>query len=252
MNALSTFRVWLGCLAVSVIASTLLGCGSNDTMDSEDVNENRIHRNYRLSWDADSRELAATAQFRAGGASGTTVRLTAPSEVRFDDVPMNVVDGDRQVANLSGTWYRRSSYVDTTTGPYRIHWQRRDGRIFENVLELPQGFELVEPEANAQLTPGQPWRFVLGGASLAADVELSVSVESRAQGGSSSIVSGRAFGASTLVVSSGETQRIAPGRASVTVRLSQGRAIQNGTDDLGGRVEVESTLRRIDVEILPR
>lgn len=59
----------------------LLTACSVDTVGSSDVNPNAIHQDYSVNYREESNTSSISAQFRVGGASGTTVELEPPSSL---------------------------------------------------------------------------------------------------------------------------------------------------------------------------
>jgi len=87
-------KIWTRCLNPVVIlgllgASGLLqGCASTEVADSGDVNQSQIYQQYRVTIDRGNNMQTAEAQFRFGGALGTTLLLTHPSEVTVNGKAM--------------------------------------------------------------------------------------------------------------------------------------------------------------------
>jgi hypothetical protein len=65
----------------------LLGsCVSNETADSNDVNQAEIYPTYRFNWSNGS--YKASVSYRFGGENGTTLRLTEPSQVTYNGMKL--------------------------------------------------------------------------------------------------------------------------------------------------------------------
>lgn len=136
-----------------VVAST--ACWSTDTIDSTDVEQDEIHGDYAVTFDDETGSLRATAQFRVGGPTGTTVRLQSPSEVRFEGQSMTVRDGDEALINIIGTYYRASLSVEQPEAEYLFSWTDGEGRTFDNVLEMAESIEVIEPFEDVQHSRGE-------------------------------------------------------------------------------------------------
>ncbi len=66
-----------------LLVSMITSCASNETADSKDVKQSEIYQNYTVSW-IKGRGYAS-ASFRFGGINGTTLHLTSPSKVTYND-----------------------------------------------------------------------------------------------------------------------------------------------------------------------
>ncbi len=64
----------------------MTSCASSEIADSADVNQAKIHQYYSVKYDANGNdEYEVEAQFRFGGNKGTTLRLSAPSNIYVND-----------------------------------------------------------------------------------------------------------------------------------------------------------------------
>ncbi|MEI6122204.1 MAG: hypothetical protein WCQ95_01110 [Bacteroidota bacterium] len=73
---------------VLVLIIFLASCVSNEVANSDTVKQSEIYQSYSVSYDSGEKELTATATFRFGGSSGTTLLLTKPADVTFDNEQM--------------------------------------------------------------------------------------------------------------------------------------------------------------------
>ena len=99
----------------AAIASVLLftRCASTDTATSDNVNQSEIHQSYTVVYDANDKELSATATFRFGGPTGTTLSLAKPSIVSFNGEAMSVEN-----SVFTGTYYKmakQTGFVNSCT-----------------------------------------------------------------------------------------------------------------------------------------
>jgi len=113
---------------IAILAATP-ACKSKDTIDSEDVNEAKIHRTYSVKFSAISGNLDLTAEFRVGGDTGTTVKLSDPAKVTVDGQTMEVATSD-----ISGTYYYWRSKPAAPAASYKFTWTRGDGKVVDDVV----------------------------------------------------------------------------------------------------------------------
>lgn len=223
-------------LALGILA--LVGCGSKDTVNSEDVNEDRIYRQYTIrQYDDPSKNesLQYTAQFRVGGDTGTTVRLSAPSHIKSNDRVLSLSDGDTQFVNFSGTYY----YDRLRSGPiqHRFMWTRRDGQIFENILQTPEKLTVISPTPGEVFKLGQTdfrviWQF---DEVLQPQETITILLEGTGYDGSHFSASAERFGGTEHVFSKNDLKDFRPGSCQITVTRRRIREISNGSVDIGGR-----------------
>lgn len=182
-------RISFFCLGLAL----LVGC-STATERSDQVNQARIHQSYSLRYDRSLDRTSATAEFRFGDGSGTTLRLVGKSNVTNDAVTL-------REENILGTSYRgsRNGYFGSST----FRFTDGDGRVFSNSLSLSP-ISFVPP---AQISRRAGLTVAWIGEPMAAGEEVTISVRD-AEGNS-------AYGYARGV-----------GSTSATIRI--GRELKNG------------------------
>lgn len=134
-----------------IVAILLVGCGSTKTINSTDVKESVIYRDYYASFDAEKGVTYLYAQFRVGGGDGTTVRLQSPSAIKVDGRPLDLVDGeiDGKGSILShGTFYRARLHNRDMEKSHVFTWVKNDGSEEKVTLAMPQPLKLSRPKEN--------------------------------------------------------------------------------------------------------
>ena len=121
------------------LCSSIVSCGSSDTVDSKDVNEDRMQRDFHVVYKQLTKELHVYAQFRVGGATGTTVRLTDGTSIAINETKLFEHDGNKVVIPIKGTFYDTVITDATPEREYKFRWTRRDGKIFETLVDLTSG-----------------------------------------------------------------------------------------------------------------
>jgi len=145
-------------LALGVIVLFFSACVSNEVADSDKVSQDEIYQTYRVTVDAAQQTVTGFASFRFGGASGTTLRLTAGSNVIWNDTEMPLEENI-----FMGAFYERGekaelqslhTFVFTDTGQ----------KTYTNTVELmPAEPKDVPAEVNSSENTviswvGQPLR----------------------------------------------------------------------------------------------
>jgi hypothetical protein len=132
---------------VLLFAATMAaGCMSNDTIDDADVNEAKLFGHYCGTYDANTHELKFFAQLRAGGRSGTTVRMNQ-GHLSIDGTEMHEHYGDEAYFNLFGTYYSLSQSTNQIRPNYVAAWDRSNGERFSNEIVMPEPFVIESPGA---------------------------------------------------------------------------------------------------------
>ena len=123
-------------ITLSIFASSyiLVSCGSLETTDDTEINEDSIYGSYSASFDAGEQEVKRYVQFRFDGSTGNTIRLTEPAQITVDGEVMEVFDGEDAWINLNGTFYRKNAAPETPKATYSFEWTRQDGSKHTNVV----------------------------------------------------------------------------------------------------------------------
>lgn len=218
-----------------LLAATVGGCGSNDTVDDTDVSPDAIWGSYEAHYDARENGLRLHAQFRVGGSTGTTIRLTPPAKVEVGDQTMRFVDGDEAAVNLSGSYYTLRQSLTAPPPTQRFRWTRNDGEVFENTVQQAPALSVANPTRNATVPRTAPLTITFDGEPLGEGDRITAYVDTKVADRSGyarvDITSG-----STLVVPAADLAEMPPGKAVVRLqRYREARATQ-GHPKEGGRL----------------
>ena len=205
-------------------------CWSIDTIDSEDVNEDVIYGEYSVSYDAQTADLRYYAQFRVGGATGTTLRLTDPSEVAADGKTMELFDGDEAWLNVEGSYYYLKEAASMASSEYSIVWTRLDGSTYENIVIQADAIEVLSPMDGDTIS-------LADGVTVEFDPPVGDNESVRCTiSGNSDVESDLVSSGNTCVFTAAELDEIEPGDATIEVRRKLDGEVQNGHDEEGGRL----------------
>ncbi len=102
-------------------------CPSNDTTQSNKIEQSEIYQNYSIGESNGNYEVAAF--FRIGGSTGTTLALSSPSKILFNGQPMK-----ENLNTGSGTFYSIS--VPNTTPNGTFEFTDRKGKVYTNKMEF--------------------------------------------------------------------------------------------------------------------
>ncbi|PLW93381.1 MAG: hypothetical protein C0592_06335 [Marinilabiliales bacterium] len=137
---------------ISVISLMVLSCVSNEVADSDKVSQEEIYQTYRVTVDATDQTVTGFASFRFGGSAGTTLRLTAGSNVTWNGNEMpqlqNIFLGAFYEKTESASLMAEHSFVFTDT----------EQKSYTNVIEMmPAEPENVPSEYKASKSLKLSW-----------------------------------------------------------------------------------------------
>lgn len=218
-------------------------CWSIDSLDSEDVNEDKYWGEYSVSFDAEDGDLRYYAQFRAGGSTGTTIRLSEPSTIAVDGKAMELFDGDEAWLNVEGSYYFLNESVAAPAGAYAYLWTRLDGSSYENVVLMADPIGVVAPAIDATFSKAEGLTVIFN-PPVGPDEEVRCSIDGEGEYDSEWVNAG-----DSCVFTAPELEEMQPGSATVYVRRRLRGEIQNGHDDEGGTINSYYTSTRVDVTV---
>jgi len=128
-------------LFVGVVFFTGGACPSNDTTPSNKVAQTEIYQSYSVTQDGANYDV--TAYFRVGGRTGTTLALSAPSNVTFNGRKM-----EEHLNTSSGTYYTTVVPANTPNGSFVF--TDRNGRSYTNNIDLSR----VSPDTKRLMVNG--------------------------------------------------------------------------------------------------
>lgn len=106
-------------------------CVSNETANSDTVKQSEIYQSYTVTYDSGDKELTATASFRFGGSTGTSLALTAPSKVLFNDQEMAA---DKNL--FTGTFYEINKQITAQPLVFAFEYADNDKKSYKNSVAI--------------------------------------------------------------------------------------------------------------------
>jgi len=154
-------------LALATVTAFSFGCWSTDTVDQRDVNAKTIHRSYSVKFSEAESNLDLAAQFRVGGATGTTVRLESADGIKVEEEPLELFDGEESSFNLTGTFYSKRTKVEKPESLYAFKWQVDGDQSITDVIAMPEKIAVTLPTADAQIGKQANLTVTFSGSELA-------------------------------------------------------------------------------------
>jgi hypothetical protein len=151
---------------------SISACGSKDTVDLNDVNPDTIYQRYIVDFDNETKKLYVSAQFRVGGATGTTVRLNSSESVEINGQSMAIYDGDVLRPNLTGTFYSLSTPIEAPKDLNEFRWKSKDGKIITNVLPSAKSVAISQPSSGSVINRKNPVSVSFMGEDLSSNEQV--------------------------------------------------------------------------------
>lgn len=114
----------------------VLGCASVETIESTKVSPSEIYQEYTIR--GNKKNTFASATFRVGGATGSTVDLDAPSKVAHNGNEMS----ESGPGLLKGTTYNTNT--SEFISKHKFSYTDASGKVWTNEISL-EGLEMTSP-----------------------------------------------------------------------------------------------------------
>ena len=161
--------------ALFVTGKILTSC--TDTIESIDVNNDRIFQSYQVRYFEESQYLSLTARFSVGGNTRANVKLISPSAVSVDGKPMAYHHG-------SESYYKLSNTEPTMAESYSFSWTKSSGDVLKNSVQMPELIAINSPEKNTSHSISESLTVKLTGEALKPNEQATVTIEGYADAGS--------------------------------------------------------------------
>ncbi len=130
-----------GALALVLVTAAMVSCDSNEIGNSKDVAQDKIYQRFDIGYNEGDKNFEAKAQFRFGGRSGTTLVLSKPSNVQFDNAILPVDSG-----KYSGAYYKQTPDAGSLFGSHSFIFTDINNKTYKNSFVFSD-FKLIAPAA---------------------------------------------------------------------------------------------------------
>jgi hypothetical protein len=220
------------CSSVLLLAS----CGSTDTANSDAVKQSEIYQSYSVTYDAGDRELYASASYRFGGSTGTTLNLVGGSSVSFDGETMASENN-----MFSGTFYR----IDKQTafkGNYTFSFTDSEKKTYTNsVAFLP--VEIAKYPEKADKSTGIMVTWLT---PLKNNETMYLYLEDSKNNTAS--ISTSVVGANSIELAADQMNNIVPGQVNIYLVRESSNSLADATH-LGGNMYVKYTSKKVGMTL---
>jgi hypothetical protein len=227
-----------GLFILSIIILIIISsCASNETANSDKVNQSEIYQIYSVSYNAGDMELSARATFRFGGSNGTTLMLVNPSIVKFNTEEMPYKHGA-----FSGTYYEINKQSDFIKNAV-FYYKNNDKKTFDNSIKM-QPIEIVDFPSKVDTTKN--YSVTWTGLPVANGETVTLVLEDKKYHTVS--VSTNIVGAISIGFSPSDLKGLVGGSANIYISRKTDFPLKEG-NHLGGTIYSTYTSRKVGVSI---
>jgi hypothetical protein len=213
-----------------------ISCASTDTANSDTVKQSEIYQSYTITYNEGDMELSATAFFRFGGATGTTLKLVNPSFVTFNGQKM---DSGKNI--FSGTFYEINLQVPLSQSNTFV-FTDIDNKTYTNTVSL-YPFKINDYPAIINRNKGAKISWI--GDPLQKDERIEVAID----GAEKSFCSFSIYSSkdNTIDISRDRLIDIKPGDATIELKRVKDPELKEATH-LGGNMTVTYVVKKLSVK----
>jgi len=213
-------------------------CSSSEIGESKDVNQETIYQAYHVTHTEGNELVELTAQFRFAGDNGTTLVLSKPGSISFDDRIISVDSSE-----FEGAFYKTSYAVNKFYGKHHLIFKDINGKKFDNEFNFDP-FKLVDVPATAYKNQPLQIRFE----TTALGENDYIEVQSINTDSSFSAVHLAGNTNHFISIPAKELQRQKSSSVSLVISLLKRVALKQPTKE-GGEILIEQTLKPINIQL---
>ena len=226
----------------SLILLTIVfsNCSSNEIGESKDVAQDKIYQQYSVKYSEGNDKANVFAQFRFAGPNGTTLVLSKPSQLAFDDEVIKV-----DSSGGSGAFYVLERPIANFYGKHHFIFTDVNNKKFDNDFSFDT-VRLVNVPASASKKQGLNLSFEAG--ALQPGDEISIS-SSNTDSSFSFTVRHEASDGNSIVIPAKELMRQKNSEVKLEATLSRKINLQQNTVE-GGELMIRYILKPVTVKLV--
>ena len=232
------FKKSLPLFALFFIEFIFAGCTSNEIGESKDVAQDKIYQQYTVTYAEGNEKITVHAQFRFAGRNGTTLVLSKPSQLSFDDEAMPVDSG-----SVSGAYYQLYKPVSRFYGKHHFVFSDINNKKFDNDFSFDT-FKLVNIPPTVVKT--RPFDLSFETAPLNTDDYIELSTNGTDS--SFTITHNAGDTGRFITIPEKELKRQKEKELTLEARLYRKIPLQQNTAE-GGRLEIRYTLKPVKIRL---
>ncbi len=224
--------------AILFLLIVFSACTSNEIGESKDVAQDKIYQQYSISYTEGNEKLSVYAQFRFAGKNGTTLVLTKPSQVVFDDEIIKV-----DSSNVSGAYYQIQKAVAGFYNKHHFIFTDINNKKFDNDFSF-DAFKLVSlPPA---VSKKQSFNLLFETTALQPGDYIEVTTNNTDS--SFSVTHEAKDGGNFIIIPAKELQRQKGNELSIEATLYRNIPLQQNTAE-GGELEIKYALKAVTIRL---
>jgi hypothetical protein len=224
-------------LSATAIAYLFPSCVSNETANSDTVKQSEIYQSYTITYDEGEMELSATAFFRFGGSSGTTLNLVKPSNITFNGTEMSM---GKNI--FTGTFYEINQQVEPSK-TYTFVFTDTDNKTYTNTTSV-EPFKINDYPAS--IKKGEGIKIVWEGKPVLPNERVYVSLEGKEFVNCSA--STDVVGAKSVEISPELLKDLKPGDANIVLKREKKDILKESTH-LGGSLIITYIAKKVTTKV---
>ena len=213
-------------------------CTSNEIGESKDVAQDKIYQQYSIKYSEGNEKASIFAQFRFAGRNGTTLVLSKPSQVAFDN---DIIKVDS--SGGSGAFYQLDKPMANFYGKHHFIFTDINNKKFDNDFSFDV-FRLVNVPASA--SKRQDLNLSFESTPLQSGDVINIS---SSNSDSSFSLTHEASDGKTIVIPAKQLMRQKNGEITLETTLSRKLNLQQNTAE-GGDMEIRYSLKAVTVKLV--
>ncbi len=213
-------------------------CTSNEIGQSKDVAQDKIYQQYQASYAEGNEKVSLYAQFRFAGSNGTTLVLTKPSQLIFDDVAIKV-----DSSSVAGAYYQLYKPVSGFYGRHHFVFTDINNKKFDNDFSFDE-FKLV----NIPSAVSKKQALNLSFETTALQPGDRIEVSTTGSDSSFSVTHAAGDGGNFISIPSKELLRQKNNELKLETTLYRKVALQQNTAE-GGEMEISYALKPVTIRL---
>lgn len=211
----------------------LVSCASTDVEESKFVSQNRIYQNYRVEIDENRQSSRASATFRFGGSTGTTLSLSDESSITLNQSKLN---GKQEM--FSGMVYSKSN-VKSEDNNYTFVFTDTEKNTYRNLVSIQP---LKFGKAPKVIDKTSSYKIYWDGSPLGPNEKIELSLKHGKDQFSTILWTSTMQGTNSIEIGSDKLKDANPGLGNLRLRRVITPPLQEGTEVNGKVTGVYSSL----------
>jgi hypothetical protein len=227
---------------VALIANGLMmtACGSSETEESTNVEQERIYQDYSVIYDEEKGEMTYSATFLFGGPTGTTLELVDDSRVSVNGAKMHKIS-----SNHTGTFYQIKEKADFSNKVNTFIYKDNDGKEFKN--KIAPNLVQIPADIDPRISKSKGKTITWQGEALKSEIMY---LDVRSKVDSFYAYESESTDKSTFIELTPEALKDVPlGDAGVQLRRSSKYVKINEAADVGGSISFSYYSKTVDMLI---